>query len=199
MFRLYTYKTIPEDHHDIMNVSYIIWPMRQAATFLHGPTTKRRRKNSNASWLTQLTPVQASNLAICVISNLFLDSWLLLMLQPAALAAFNYKHNFMESGIVCAVLVGAIARCFSVLFKVIIQAGVVYVLTVVYVQVLTNQTIVAQLIDRWQTFRKGHVSPVTPEVGLRKWVATANNIQDVKLTPENALPDVSVQSKPTLM
>lgn len=173
--------------------------MHQAVSFLQGPTTKRRRKKSNAFWLTQLTPVQASNVAICVISNLFLDSWLLLMLQPAALAAFNYKHNFMESGIVCAVLVGAIARCFSVLFKVIIQAGVVYVLTVVYVQMLTNQTVVAQLVDRWQSFRKGRDNPMTQEVGLRKWVATTNSIQDVKLTPENALPDVSVQSKPILI
>lgn len=181
-----------------MNLSYFNWPLQQAASFLQGPTAKRRRKKSNAPWLTQLTPVQASNLAICVISNLFLDSWLLLMLQPAALAAFNYKHNFMDSGIVCALLVGALVRCFSVVAKVVIQAGVVYVLTVVYVQMLTNQTIVAQLVDRWQTYCKGGYKPVTQEVGLRKWVATANNIQDVNVTPENALPDVSVQSKPIL-
>lgn len=111
----------------------------------------------------------------------------------------------MESGIVCALLVGAIARCFSVIAKVIIQVGAIYVLTVIYVQILTKQSIAAQIIHRWQQFRRtsNEGSADKPKEGLRKWVATAQtaNGQDVKVTSENALPElaVSVQSKPILI
>ena len=159
---------VRDAHSHIMFLTSVLWPMHQAVTFLQGPSIpKRRRKKPNVSWLTQLTPIQVSNLAICVISNLFFDGWLLLVLQPAALAALNYKHNFMEasSGIVCALLVGALVRCFSVVAKVIIQAGVVYVLTVVYVQVLSNQTVVTQLVDRLQNYRNRHSELMTPKIG----------------------------------
>lgn len=103
----------------------------------------------------------------------------------------------------CALLVGAIVRCFSAIAKVIIQVGAIYILTVIYVQVLTRQSLAAQMIQRWQQFRKisNEDSAGKSKEGLRKWVALAQtaNGQDVKVTLENALPDVSVQSKPILI